>query len=334
MEIGAFLKGLLKKSWIVVLVVVLAAGGSYLLVRGTKDAYAATVDVTVPAAQAATAGSNGQYVANFGVGLTTATVLADVSKATGVPTATLAGGLTANQLGNSSFIGVGYSAGDPAKAEQVATAAAKATTALLAQPAVATATNTLGSVNKALTVADGQVKAAQTALSTYATKYGLVDPNVLYASTQSSITQLNVSKQQAIAQGRTTRSFDAAIAAEQTRLGQLAPQVVAYDALTRNLNQAQLAEQTAQSRVITASADLAAANAAPLIGAATNTLVPRNSTILQAVLIAAGLAFVLGFGLVLLLELLLATRRPRPDTAAGTGEPGQPDASRRIQQYA
>src|SRR4249919_2089323 len=104
MEIGTYVKGLLRKSWIIALLVVLAAGGAYLAERGVKDAYEASVNITVPAAQAETAGSNGQYVANFGVGLTTPSVVADVSATTGEPKAALTSGLDASQLGNSSFI--------------------------------------------------------------------------------------------------------------------------------------------------------------------------------------------------------------------------------------
>ena len=312
MEMGRYVKGLLKKSWIIVLIGLLAGGGAYYAERGAKDTHQATVNITVPAAQAGTAGANGQYVANFSVGLTTTSVVSEVSKATGEPSANLTSGLAANQLGNSSFIEVTYTAPDQARAEAVVVAAAKSTAALLAQPAIQTATNTLSSAKQALTVASGQQKTAQDALSAYTSKHGLIDPNVLYQAAQSSITQLNVSKQQAIAQGRSTSNFDSAIASEQAQLTQLAPLVVQYGTLTRALNQAELATQTAQSRVITASGDLADANAAPLIGDPTATLVSAKSTRTKAVTIAGGLGLVLGLALVLFAEFMRATRRPRP----------------------
>jgi capsular polysaccharide biosynthesis protein len=313
MEIGSYVRGLLTKSWIVVLLAVLAGGGAYLAERGVRNAYQGSVNVTVPAAAAATAGSNGQYVANFSVGLTTPGVIADVAQSTGESKSALADGLSANQLGNSSFIQVTYTAADAATAVDVVNAAAKDTSALLAQPAVQTATNTLDAAKQALTTASTQQTAAQAAINGYTAKHGLVDPNVLYNAAQSSLTQLNVSKQQAIAQGRGTSNFDSAIAGAQSRLDALAPQVVQFNALTRALNQAELATQTAQSRVITASGDLAEANSAPLIGDPTSSLVSRSSVVTKAVVVAAGLGFVLGLALVLLIEFMAATRRPRQD---------------------
>jgi capsular polysaccharide biosynthesis protein len=312
MEIGTYVRGLLTKSWIVVLLAVLAGAGAYVAERGVRDAYQATVNVTVPAAAAATAGSNGQYVANFSVGLTTPGVVADVSQQTGESKNALTDGLAADQLGNSSFISVTYTAPDAATAVEVVDSAAKSTSTLLAQPAVQTATNALTSAKQALTTATAQQTSAQDAVSAYTAKHGLIDPNVLYNATQSSLTQLNVSKQNAIAQGRSTSNFDTAIASAQARLTALAPQVVEYNALSRSLNQAELATQTAQSRVITAAGDLASANAAPLIGDPTSSLVSRSSVVRKAVAVAAGLGLVLGLALILLVEFLAATRRPRP----------------------
>jgi len=324
MEIGTYVKGLLTKSWIVVLLAVLAGAGAYLAERGVRDAYQATVNVTVPSAQAGTAGSNGQYVANFAVGLTTPTVVAQVSQATGEQKTALTDGLDASQLGNSSFIAVTYTAADAATAVEVVNAAAKSTSALLAQPAIQTATTTSDAAKQALTTATAQQKAAQDAVNAWTAKHGVIDPNVLYQAAQSSLTQLSVSKQNAIAQGRSTSNFDTAIANAQARLNALAPQVVEYNALTRALNQDELAMQTAQSRVISAAGELADANAAPLIGDPTSALVSRKSVVTRAVAVAAGLGFVLGLALVLLVEFLSATRRPRRDEAqrSATAAPG------------
>lgn len=322
MEIGTYARGLLTKSWIVVLLAVLAGGGAYLAERGVRNAYQGSVNVTVPAAAAATAGSNGQYVANFSVGLTTPGVIADVAKSTGESKTALNSGLSANQLGNSSFIQVTYTAADAATAVDVVTTAAKDTSALLAQPAVQTATNTLDAAKKALTTASAQQSTAQAAITAYTAKHGLVDPNVLYNAAQSSLTQLNVSKQQAIAQGRGTSNFDSAIESAQSRLDGLAPLVVQYNALSRALDQAGLATQTAQSRVITASGDLADANSAPLIGDPSSSLVSRSSVVTKAVAVAAGLGLVLGLALVLLVEFLAATRKPRQDGTQGAAATG------------
>jgi uncharacterized protein involved in exopolysaccharide biosynthesis len=311
MELAGLLKGLLKRSWLIVLIAVLAGGGAYWLQRDAKDTYRSSVNVTVPAVQASTSGANGQYVANFTVGLGVDSVVDQVSASTGVGRNALKSGLKADQVGNSSFITVSYTGDTQAQASAVVTAAATDTSALLAQPAIQTATSAVDEAKTAQTQAAAQEKAANTALSTYLGKHGGIDPHIRYQALQSSITQLSVSKQQAIAQSRSTSNFDAAIASAQKSLNKLGPQISEFDALTRTLNQADLAAQTAQARVVSTSSDLADAKAAPIIGAAHATLITAQDTLIRAVAIAAGLGFVLGLGLVLLVELVLASRRQR-----------------------
>jgi capsular polysaccharide biosynthesis protein len=311
MELAGLLKGLLKRSWLIVLIALLAGGGAFWLQRDAKDTYRSSVNVTVPAAQASTSGANGQYVENFTVGLGVDSVVDQVSSSTGVGRTALKSGVKADQVGNSSFITVTYTGSSQAEASAVVVAAATDTSALLAQPAIQTATSAVGEARTAQTQAAAQEKAANTALSTYLGKHGGIDPHVRYQALQSSITQLSVSKQQAIAQGRDTGNFDSAIASAQKSLSKLGPQLSEYDGLTRTLNQADLAAQTAQARVVAASSDLATAKATPIVDAPHSTLVTAQETLVRAVAIAAGLGFVLGLGLVLLVELVLASRRQR-----------------------
>jgi capsular polysaccharide biosynthesis protein len=311
MELAGLLKGLLKRSWLILLIALLAGGGAFWLQRDAKDTYRSSVNVTVPPSQASTSGANGQYVANFTVGLGVDAVVDQVSATTGVGRNTLKSGIKADQIGNSSFITVTYTGTSRAQASAVVVAAATRTSALLAQPAIETATNALSVATTAQTQAAAQEKAASTAVSTYLAKHGGIDPHVRYQALQASITQLSVSKQQAIAQGHATANFDSAITSGQRSLTTLAPQITQYDTLTRTLNQADLAAQTAQARVVAASSDLADAKAAPLVGAAHTTLVTAQETLVRAVAIAVGLGFVLGLGLVLLVELVMASRRQR-----------------------
>ncbi len=297
-----------RRWWVVALVALLAAGGAFLAVRNTKAAYTASVDITVPSDQSATSGANGQYVENFSVGLTSAAVLAEVSRRTHTPTADLSSGLSASELGNSSFIQVSYVSPDATKSKTVAIAATRATAALLERPAIQASTTLLTSAQQAQSGAQKRVDAAQKALDSFTAGFGQVDPNVLYQAAQSSLTQLNVSKQQAIAQGRFTSNFDDAIALASKQLAKLTPQIAKYNRLSRALTQAELAGQTAQARVVSGSEQLAATQAKPLIGAATVTTETARSAILKAVLIAAGIGLVLGLALVLLLGVVLANR--------------------------
>lgn len=323
MEIGAYVGRVLHRWWIVVVIALVAAIGTFPAVAGTKDAYTATVDFTVPSVQSGTASSNGIYVENFQVSLTTPSVVSAVAKATGESTANLTAGLAATQLGSSSFIDVTYSAEASARAQAVVVAAAKATSTLLARPAIETATTVQSSAQKAQTDAQARVTMAQSAIDTYSRQYGPRDPNTAYQAAQSSFTQLNVSKQQAIASARPTASFDTAIAAAQAQIDSLAPQVASYNQLTRALSQAQLDVQTSQSRVAAASEQVASLLAAPLIGTPTVERVSRTSAMAKAVGIAAGIGFVVGLALVLLLAIVGGPSGSRdsgtPPTSGGRG---------------
>jgi uncharacterized protein involved in exopolysaccharide biosynthesis len=310
MEIRQYVRGLLSRLWIVVLVTLIAGGVAYAAVRDTKDTYAGTVNVTVPAAQALTAGANGQYIANFQAGISSNSVLAKVSADTGESTDALAAGLSTNQLGNSSFISVTYVSTDAAKSEAVAKSAAIRTSELLAEPAIAQQQAIQASAQKALTDASAAAKTAQDALDAFTKKNGRVDSDLQQA--QSALTQLTVSKQQQISSGRGTTNYDPLIAAAQAEVSRLQPLVSQYDALDRAASTAGVAAEGARARVVSATGDLAIASAPPLIEDPTHVLQPKKTVIVKTVAVAAGLAFVLGFGLILLVEFLVATRRSAP----------------------
>lgn len=323
MEIGTYLRGLLRRWWLVVLIALIAASGAFVIDGGATDSYTASDNITVPQNLATTAGANGQYVANFKVGLTTPDVLNTVAKDAGVSTSTVSSRLSASQVGSSSFIKVSYIGKNRDRAQIAVASATRATADLLAKGAIQTATTEQSAAQTALSDATTQVDDAQKALDAFTATHGYVDPNVLFQAAQSSITQLNVSKQQAIASGHSTGNFDAAISSAQAQLATLAPEVGAYNKLFHALTQAQGLVAAAQSRVSTASQDLAIAKAPPLIDQPTVTVTTGRSTLIKGVAIAAGIGVVLGLALILLIEYIVASRRQRAAAAeaaaAGSG---------------
>ncbi|HEV7193374.1 MAG TPA: Wzz/FepE/Etk N-terminal domain-containing protein [Jatrophihabitantaceae bacterium] len=315
MEIGTYLRGLLRRWWLVVLIALIAASGAFVIDGGATDSYTASDNLTVPQSLATTAGANGQYVANFSVGLTTPEVLDTVAKAAGVSTSTISSRLSASQVGSSSFIQVSYVGKNRDRAQIAVVSATKATAALLAKGAIETANTEVSAAQTALTNATAQQDAAQKALDAYTAANGYVDPNVLFQAAQSSITQLNVSKQQAIASGHATGNFDVAIQNAEAQLQLLAPKVSAYNKLNHALNDAQAQVSSARARQSTAAQDLAIASAPPLVDQPVVTVQTGRSTLLKGVAIAGGIGVVLGLALILLIEYIIASRRQRAAAA-------------------
>ena len=316
MEIRQYVRGLLSRMWIVVLVTFLAAGAAYAAVRDTKDTYAGTVTVTVPAAQAITAGANGQYIANFTAGLNSNSVIDKISKDTGESADALDAGLSTNQLGNSSFISVTYVSTSPDKAEQVAKAAAIRTSELLAAPAIAQQQAIQANAQKALDDATATAQKAQAALDAFTKTHGRVDSDLQAA--QSELSNLSVSKLSAQANARPTAGFDTKIAEQEALIAKLQPLVSQYDALDRAASTTGVAQQGAAARVVSATGDLAIASSPPLLEDPTHVLQPKKTVVFKTVALAAGLAFVLGFGLILLIEFLLATRGAAPSKSSAS----------------
>jgi hypothetical protein len=290
---------------------VVAAAGGYLLRRDAKNEFTASATVTAPADLAGTAGGNGQYVANFKVALTTSSVVKAVAKTTGVTENRLKAGLSAQQQQTSSFITVAFTAKTRARAEAVVTAAAKRTTELLAQGAQATAALTAATAKKAMTTATANQAAAQLAVNKFLAAHGYVDPNLQYQAAQSSLVQLNINRQQAVAKGTSTAPFDQSINDTEKRLASLAKVVAAYSALNRTLTQTTELGQAAQARYLTAQEDAAVANSPTLVDSPTTSLQSGRSQVIKAVVIAAGIGLVLGLGFLLLANSLIISSRQR-----------------------
>jgi hypothetical protein len=324
MEIGTYLRGLLRRWWLVVLIAAIAAAGAFVILGGSTDSYTASVNITVPQSLATTAGANGQYVANFKVGLTSPEVVDAVAKATGVSGSTISSRLSASQVASSSFIKVSYVGKNRDHAKVAVTAATKATADLLAKGAIQTANTEVTAAKAAYADATTQADAAQRALDAYTAANGYVDPNILFQAAQSSITQLNVSKQQAIAQGHPTGNFDVAINNAQVQLTLLAPKVGAYNKLNHAVSDSQGLVSSARSRESTAAQDLAIASAPALIDQPTIAVTTGQSTLIKGVAIAGGIGVVLGLALILLIEYITASRRQRAAAAEATSaQPAQ-----------
>jgi uncharacterized protein involved in exopolysaccharide biosynthesis len=308
-EVATFLRATLRRWWVVLLVMLLAAGGAFLYTRDTKDTFHGSVVLTVPAVQASTTGSNAQYVENFQTSLTTSDVVKQVAADTKVSTSDLTDGLASSQLNNSSFIEVTYDGSTAAQAKAVVVSAAKRTSAYLARSATQAAQAQRDSAVAAVTAAQKKLTTAQKNMDAFTAKYGLLDPTVALQSAQSQVTQLNVSRLQAIANDRSTKGFDDAIATARKQVATLAPVVRKFNTVSQDLRQAQSGYADAQAKATAAAQALATAESAALIDTPTADRIKARTVIIKAVAIAAGIGLVLGLGLAM---LLTAIRRDKP----------------------
>ncbi len=340
MEVGTFLRATLRRWWIVVLVVVLAAGVALIAKSGTKNTYDGSVVLTVPPLQASTTGSNAQYVENFQTSLTTSDVIDQVSGDTEVSKDDLKSGLGANQVNNSSFIEVTYNGVTSGQAKAVVVSAAKRTAAYLARSVTIAAKEQHDAAVSAVAANQKQLASAQKSMDAFTAKYGVLDPSLALQSAQASINQLSVSRLQAIANDKSTKGYDEAIKAARKQVDTLGPVVRTYNSVSQAFKQAQTAYSDAQAKAASTAQALATAQSSVLLDTPTADLVKGRTVMLKAVAIAAGIGLVLGLGLAM---LLTALRRDKPrgrrrrgsrvataksDAANGAGESaGQDPAS-------
>jgi capsular polysaccharide biosynthesis protein len=324
-EVGTFLRATLRRWWIVLLVVVLAGAVAFVATLGTKDTYDGAVVLTVPAVQASTTGSNAQYVENFQTTLTISQVIDQVSHDTKVSTDDLSSGLASSQLNNSSYIEVTYNGTTSAQAKAVVVSAAKRTAAYLARSVTEAAKAAHDSAVAAATQSRKQLDAAQKTMDAFVAKYGPGDPSDALQSAQSSINQLSVSRLQAIANNRSTKGFDTAIATARKQVQTLGPLVRTFNSASQKLKQAQGAYSDAQAKSASTAQALATAESTVLLDTPTADLVKSRSVVIKAMAIAAGIGLVLGLGLAMLLAALRrdkprGRRRRRVGTAAASTE--------------
>jgi Chain length determinant protein len=323
LEIADYLRIIRRRLWILVLVPLLAGGTVAGLALKAPQKYRATATVAAPAliggpSSNQYSGSNGPraFVANFAAAVTSSRILNQVAKETGVPEETVAAGLTATPVGDSSIIEVTYSTITQADAGRVAQAAAADTIRFLFSTQVTLAEHTVSEAGKALAAAEAK-------LNGFYRSTGLVLPDKAYEIKAQQLA--NLQQQQAERQAEGLYTAAAALATtvrvKQAELAELAPKVAAYQSLLDRKEQASSQLDLMQQGLDQARAQYSAADPAAAVTLGETRQASRIAEVARKALPAAGAGLFLAVAIVLLLELL--GRRP---TARSEMEPARGDA--------
>ncbi len=300
--------------WVVVvpLVAVLAAAAwAYQADRSWSAV--ATVDPVLTGATGATGSSGGldgdEYVSAFQALATGAAVRAGVVEATDASSEQLADGVRVAQDGDSTGLQVTYTANDRDQVGPVLEAVTRLTLERVFQ----------GEVDQAAAAverAQGQVTAADTALTEFGTRTGVADAGRAYASQLTQLNTLEARRVDASASGDDDRADELAAEVATTRetLATYVPLLGEYDALAADRDAAQGRLDDARERQEQAVEMVAAADPASTVFVGE----PRQDSLGIALLRTAGVAGAVALVLCLLLASMIETlARTRAERAQG-----------------
>jgi hypothetical protein len=327
MEIIDYLRVARRRIWILVLVPLIAAAVTVGIVVQRPSEYSATATVsTVGLVGGSTSQFTGpqainQFVAAFSASANGPAVLSAAAKRVHLPIKELGSGLTVTQNGASSNMSIHYLSDRESDVSKVLSVVVNETMKSLFSSQVTVATQRVSDAKAA-------VDTTNQALVNLGDKYHVADPTLLY---QAKLGQLNwLLQRQAFLQtsGRPSAAAEmapsiTAIRDDLRRFHRIIPQYnnlnATEQAQVSNLSAAQDAYRTAVAQLrVAESGDTVFISAAKSVG--------RQGSLLRTLVPVIGLGILLAIAAVVVLELLLNTRRsfgryPKAQTGATSSEP-------------
>ena len=299
MELKDHLAVIRRRLWLVVLVPLLAAGGTAGLVLRQPQEYLATATVAVPGlvggqdAQFSGSTGNRAFVANFLAVVHSQAIAEAVAAETKIPVDDIIAGTVTSPVGESSVVTVTYKTDRKASADPVVTALATKSLTFMFDPrlAVADVTRAQGFVD----AANKAVTDAQAAINAFVAETKLANPTQDY---QVKAQQIATLEEQAVAAGSrgeadASARIAAAAVAMKPQLTALGGLVARFNVLTEGKQRALAQLDDAQKGLASASDKPAAVNPASAISVSATTDVARLQSAAQKAVAASAAAFFL-----------------------------------------
>ncbi|MFN8073961.1 MAG: Wzz/FepE/Etk N-terminal domain-containing protein [Kineosporiaceae bacterium] len=331
MEIGALLREVLRRAWVVALLVVLAAGGAWVATSGSKNLYRAEVVLTVPDSQSGTVGATGQYVADFVQAIDTPIVTTTVAKKLGVDAGDVKTGGSADQQAQSKYITVTYQSDDKATVGPVAKELALAAASKVAESAVVTAKARVSAAKQAIKEAQAEETKADDAVTAALARAGGVNPVQEYQQALSDLNRLEASLDRARLQGDSTSTITSQIATLRASLPTLQTASREFTKLTYAQSTNDDNMKVLRGRLLDFEDQLTDASLQPMVDEPVIAVTSGRVARVRAVMISSGIVAIVGFALLVLLAGLTAGRGRRVQSYAdapltGTGAAAPADS--------
>jgi capsular polysaccharide biosynthesis protein len=305
LNINDYLWAIRRRLWLPVLVPILAAAVTAGFIYLQPEAYQAQATVIVPALSAKGYSTSAvtQYVSTYKDVLTSAPVVAQVSRETGATKKDLTAGLSATtNTASSNIILVTYSS--PKRSEVVPVAQAAATDSLdsIIGPQLFKAQSEVAATQVSLDVANQ-------AIGDFTSKTGHLFPDVDYKIKSSELSALEVQLSQALqAKDKARVRFLQGVVAKRTAdLVTLASQVIEYQGLLQARSGAETAHTKAVVDLNSVQAEMASDHAPGSVTVTFIGHVSRLPGMLRFGAVAFAVALLLSLGFIILLEFLRPT---------------------------
>lgn len=325
MEIVDYLRIARRRIWVLVGIPLAAALAATVLVILSPHTYTATATVAAPALVGGSPGNQytgsqavNQFVSAFQSTAQGPQVRQAVSAQTGIPTGRISSGLTVGQVGASSAMSLTYTSDKRAEVIPLLTAVTKETLKELFQSQVDLA-------NTQIADAQADISKANAAILAWEQKNKLINPPQAYQAALDRLGSLQQQQALQIANGKPSGSAALAsqIAAVESQITRFGPLLADFDVLAATRDSATAGLTSAQQNLLTARAQLDAANPAKVAYVSGDHEVSQGSVILTKVLPITGAALFAAVALIAILELLSGARM----TAAGTETEREIDGS-------